>query len=96
VLRVPAAVTLDDFRACDAFDVMERLGEIAVPALVVVGALDELTPPRYARTLQERIPDAKLVEVADAGHNVMLERPQQVTRAIAAFLEGLGENGVVQ
>jgi len=75
-----------DFLACDAFDVMARLGEIRVPTLVVTGTADRLTPVKYARFLAQHIPDAQLVLVEGAGHMVMLERPQEVSEAVARFL----------
>jgi pimeloyl-ACP methyl ester carboxylesterase len=88
LLEVDPTVLLGDFRACDTFDVRDRLGEIAVPTLVIGGTADQLTPPKYSSYLQEHIPDAQLLLVEDAGHMVMLERSAEVTDAIAAFLEG--------
>jgi len=77
-----------DFAACDAFDVMARLGEIRCPSLILCGAQDRLTPPKYSTYLQERIAGARLVLVPDAGHMVMVEKPDEVTRAIAEFVSG--------
>lgn len=79
-------VLLNDFLACDRFDVMDRLHEIQVPALVVSGTADKLTPTKYAHFLEERIPNARLVTVDGAGHMVMLERPEVVTEAIRDFV----------
>ena len=39
------AVTLNDLRACDEFDIMDRLGEIRVPTLAICGSDDIMTPP---------------------------------------------------
>jgi len=80
-------VLFGDFLACDRFDVMERLGEIEIPTLIVTGAADRLTPPKYARYLAEHIPDARLTLVEGAGHMVMLERPTEVAQAARSFLE---------
>jgi pimeloyl-ACP methyl ester carboxylesterase len=79
-------VLLGDFLACDSFDVMNRLGEIEIPALVVCGTADELTPVKYARFLAENIPDARLVTVEGAGHMGMLERPREVGEAVTEFV----------
>lgn len=79
-------VLLGDFLACDSFDVMDRLGEIKIPALVVCGTADELTPVKYAHFLAEHIPDARLVTVEGAGHMVMLERPREVGEAVREFV----------
>jgi pimeloyl-ACP methyl ester carboxylesterase len=75
-----------DLVACDAFDVIARLGEIRAPALVVVGREDVLTPPRYAALLRERLPGKAMLEVPGAGHAVALEAAGPVTAAVAAFL----------
>jgi pimeloyl-ACP methyl ester carboxylesterase len=79
-------VLLGDFAACDRFDIMDRLGEIKVPALVIGGSVDKLTPVKYARYLAEHIPDARLVTVEGAGHMVMLEQPEQVADAVREFV----------
>ena len=87
--RVPVDVTAGDYRACDAFDVLDRLGEIAAPALVVVGEDDRMTPVRYAERLTAEIPDAHLVVIPRTGHLPMVERPVETAEAIADFLRGL-------
>jgi len=95
LLDVDPAVLLADFTACNGFDMLadspaeDRLAQIAVPTLVVCGAEDRLTPPKYSRYLQERIDGAELLLVPEAGHMVMLEQPQAVTRAIREFVAGL-------
>lgn len=44
---VPPAASLADWRACDGFDVRERLAEFDLPVLVVWGAADRLTVPKH-------------------------------------------------
>jgi 3-oxoadipate enol-lactonase len=83
------AVTIGDFTACNAFDVMPRLGEIHLPALVLVGEDDRLTPPKYSEFLARDIPGARLARIPRAGHYVTLEQPDEVNRALRAFLAGL-------
>ncbi len=83
------AALLRDFETCDAFDVIERLGEISVPALVCVGSQDQMTPEKYASFLAETIPDAELVTIPDAGHMPMLEQPDALNDALRAFLKRL-------
>lgn len=85
-LRTPARVLAGDFAACNVFDVMERLADIHAPTLVVCGAEDQLTPPKYAEFLRAHIAGAELAVIPGAGHYVQLERPAEVTRAIAGFL----------
>jgi len=87
--RCPARVTRGDFEACDAFDVMERLGEIVKPVLVLTATEDRLTPEKYGSFLAGRIPRASLVRIEDAGHLSPLEQPEAVNQALSAFLESL-------
>jgi pimeloyl-ACP methyl ester carboxylesterase len=81
--------TLGDFRACDGFDVMDRLPEIRRPSLVIVGEDDALTPVKYSEHLAGQISGATLVRIPRAGHFVMLEQPDEVNLAIRQFLSTL-------
>lgn len=83
-----ASVLHGDFQACDGFDVMERLGTIDRPALVVVGEDDRMTPVKYARFLAENLPDARLEVIPGAGHMVMLEQPAAVERVLSDWYQG--------
>lgn len=80
------AVTERDFRVCDAFDVRERLDEVDVPALVVHGEHDRLTPPGWNEYLAEHLPHAELVEIPRAAHLPMVERPRAFNSAVTEFL----------
>ena len=80
-------VTIGDFAACDAFDVMDRVGTIRLPALAICGEEDQLTPPKYSRFLAEKIPGARLLLVEQAGHLVQLEQPEIVNAGIREFLD---------
>jgi 3-oxoadipate enol-lactonase len=60
-----------------------------VPALVMVGAEDRMTPPARASAMASAIPDARLIVVSGAGHLPTLEQPSVVTDALRAFLAGL-------
>lgn len=75
-----------DLAACDAFDVMDRLAQVAQPTLIVVGAQDRLTPPKYATYLQQHISHSELVVVEGAGHYVQREAPDTVAQAISTWL----------
>jgi pimeloyl-ACP methyl ester carboxylesterase len=73
-----------------AHDALDRLGDVRAPALVLVGSDDICTPPRYGRELAGALPDARLVEVPDAGHCAVFEQPDAVARAIREFLDAQG------
>jgi pimeloyl-ACP methyl ester carboxylesterase len=86
MLQVAPQTIHDDFVACDAFDVMERLGKIRCPTLVICGTEDRLTPLKYSRYLVDRIANAELELIPGAGHMVMIEKPELVAEAIEAAL----------
>lgn len=67
-------------------DATALLPAITCPALVLVGEQDAITPREEARVLFERIPDAALEVLPDAGHLSNLEQPGRFTERIARFL----------
>lgn len=85
MLAIGPEVLRGDFLACDRFEVMGRLGEVRLPTLVICGEEDQLTPLKYSQFLVEHIQRARLVTIPEAGHMVMLEKPQETTDAIAEF-----------
>lgn len=87
--RVGQAQTLRDFKACDAFDALERLGGIGVPTLALTGEADRMTPPKYAQALADRVPAGQARRVPGAGHLLMVERPGETIAEIRTFLSGL-------
>jgi pimeloyl-ACP methyl ester carboxylesterase len=71
-----------DLAACDAFDCRDQLERITCPALIVVGAEDRLTPPKYATYLYDHLSRATLVEIAGAGHYLPHEAPEELAAAL--------------
>ncbi len=65
------------------------LPAIDVPALVVVGAEDGITPPAAARAMAAAIPGAALRVIPAAGHVTPPEVPAAFGAALSGFLEGL-------
>jgi len=89
LLEVPSRVTYGDFDACDHFDRMNEIGQIALPTLIVCGEDDRLTPVKYSQYMKEKIPNSRLVIIPDAGHTVMLEKPEELNDALRSFISGL-------
>ena len=58
------------------------LAAIAVPALIVVGEGDQITPPDAAREMHEGIAGSRLLVVPRAGHLALLEQPEPVHAAL--------------
>ena len=81
------AVLYGDFLACDAFDVMERVGKIHLPTLLINGGADRMTPPNRAEYLRDQIEGAQLHVLEGAGHMVMVERPDEVAGILGEFLD---------
>jgi 3-oxoadipate enol-lactonase len=63
------------------------LAHIAVPALVIVGEEDAITPPEKAKQLAEAIPNARLVTIPGAGHLSNLENESAFNAAVREFLK---------
>ncbi|WP_329614423.1 alpha/beta hydrolase [Streptomyces brevispora] len=61
-----------------------------VPVLILAGDKDLVTPSSHSEAIADRLPDAELVIVPDAGHLVMLEHPETVTDRLADLLVRAG------
>ena len=64
----------------------DQLGEVTVPALVVVGNQDILTPRGDSEEIAERLPNAELVVISGAAHGLMVEHASTFNRVLIAFL----------
>jgi len=77
------------FKACDDYAggdaAMDAVAATDRPVLFLLGAADQMTPPRAARALTARAPRAKVVTVP-AGHALMSEAPDDVLFALRDFL----------
>ncbi len=65
------------------------LPEIEAPALVVAGADDPITPADEAHKMADAIPDARFEVIPDTAHMTMIEAPDEFTKTLRAFLDGL-------
>jgi proline iminopeptidase len=66
--------------------VMDRLGEITAPTLVIAGRDDFVFPPECQLELATGIPGARLRIVERAGHDTHSEQPAEVMRAVSDFV----------
>jgi pimeloyl-ACP methyl ester carboxylesterase len=87
LLKSEPSVLLNDFLACNQFDVTDRLKEINMPVLVMCGTEDKMMPPKYSEFLRDNLPNAQLSMIEQAGHMVQLEQPNLVANAMKQFLD---------
>jgi 3-oxoadipate enol-lactonase len=83
----PVGAAAAQHARADRPDHLPRLGSVAVPTVVVVGAEDEFTPPADARAITDRVPSAELVVVDGAAHLPNLEQPDAFNGALLRLLE---------
>jgi pimeloyl-ACP methyl ester carboxylesterase len=68
---------------------------LRVPALVLCGSRDQITPPMLSTDLHALIPGSRLRIVEGAGHMLIIEAPDAVNREITAFLAAISSAGRV-
>jgi 3-oxoadipate enol-lactonase len=71
-------------------DSRETLGHVQVPALVVVGEEDVLTPPEESEAMAAAIDGSRLEVIPRAGHLSNLENPSAYQEVLTRFLDALG------
>lgn len=86
ISAVSPVVWFRDFSSCNHFDVSSRLAEIQLPALIITGTGDLLTPLQYGRLLECGMLNARLIEIEGAGHMLMLEKPGIINKHIIDFV----------
>ncbi|WP_405004896.1 alpha/beta hydrolase [Kitasatospora purpeofusca] len=84
----PIDVVAEFYPVFSAHEKTEALAALrGIPTLVLTGTKDLLTPPGHGEAMAEQLPGAELVLVQDAGHLVMLERPDLVDRHLAELFD---------
>lgn len=66
------------------------LAAMAMPALVIVGSEDALTPLPFSEAMVAGMPDARLHVVEGSGHLTALERPEEWVAVVRPFLAAVG------
>jgi len=67
----------------------DRLSEITIPTLIMIGERDDADLHEIAKMLSQGIHDSRLIEIADAGHLVNLEKPSQFNKEVLEFLRSI-------
>jgi len=88
MMRCQPEVLYGDFLACDRFDFMNEVDKIDLPALILCGDEDELTPVKYSQLLHNRIKGSKLEILPNAGHMAMMEASEAFNQKVGEFIIG--------
>ena len=87
VRKCPSSIIKRDFVMCDEFDIMDEVERISLPALILVGESDQMTPPKYSMYLKEKIKGSEFQIIENAGHSVMLEQTEIFNDAILRWVQ---------
>ncbi|MDZ7268747.1 MAG: alpha/beta hydrolase [candidate division KSB1 bacterium] len=68
-------------------DSSDLLPRISVPTLIIAGTADALIPFAESQRMAQMIPGAELHLLADAGHLPSLEKPEEFTAVLQAWLQ---------
>lgn len=89
--RVVGAMSPESYlaaaQACFSARLQHVLPTVRVPALVVVGAEDDRTPPSLGGEIARAIPGASLEVIPDAAHIANLDQPEAFNRVVRRFLQ---------
>jgi len=87
IRKTPVAGFAGCCHAISRVDYLDRLKEIKVPALVMVGEHDHGTPPEAARVIQQNLPGSELKILASAAHLSNIEQADEFNKAMMGFLD---------
>lgn len=94
VERMIRATSVAGFTGCaealKGARVLERLAELRLPSLFLVGSADAAVPREVMLDQQRRVAGSRYVEIEGAGHLSNLERPAAFTAALLDFLRSVG------
>jgi pimeloyl-ACP methyl ester carboxylesterase len=85
-VATPPQVRVDCFNGFGTMDLRAPLADVDLPAVVLVGRRDRLTPPRLGRAVAAAIPGARFEVLPGAGHMLPLERATVLTTTILGEL----------
>ena len=84
--RARAGVIFADLAACNDYrDGLAAAAKVSVPAAVILGSRDVMTPAKGGRALADAIKASRLTVLEGAGHMLMSERPNEVLAALRAW-----------
>ncbi|OGP70512.1 MAG: 3-oxoadipate enol-lactonase [Deltaproteobacteria bacterium RBG_16_50_11] len=88
-LATPVEGYLGCVEAIRSLNYLDRLSEIKIPTLIMVGEDDPGTPVSASEAMHKRISNSKLVIIPSARHLPNLEQPEFFNTSLLTFLKGL-------
>src|SRR3984957_14810668 len=78
-------VLFNDLSACNAYQgALSAAAQVTVPATLILGERDMMTPAKAGKTLAAALPNSRTVVLRGAGHMMMAERPDELLAALQA------------
>ena len=76
-------VLFNDLTACNAYQgALAAAAQVKVPATLILGERDMMTPARAGKALAAAMPNSRTVVLPGAGHMMMAERPDELLAAL--------------
>lgn len=73
-------------------DSLDLFINLEIPTLIIAGEDDQIVPVESLRAVAQKMKNPRLVEIPEAGHMPMLEKPDEVVSALTAFIQIIKEN----
>jgi pimeloyl-ACP methyl ester carboxylesterase len=90
--RSRPGIAYADLTACNDYPgAAGTAAAVSLPMLLILGEQDMMTKPSAAEPIAKAAPDATIEIVGDAGHMLMVERPEFVNEVLVEFLRGVAE-----
>lgn len=87
IRKTPVAGFIGCCHAIARVDYLDRLKEIKIPALVMVGEHDHGTPPEAARVIHQNLPGSELKIIPSAAHLSNIEQADEFNKAMMSFFD---------
>ena len=81
-----------DLRACNKFNISDKVKDITIPTFALVGEGDDVITPTIVKNYVKDIPRADLAVIRNAGHVPMIEQPVEFNRLFRKFINWVQEN----
>jgi pimeloyl-ACP methyl ester carboxylesterase len=89
MMEMRPSVLMGDFLACDQFDITGHIDGLNIPALIICGREDKMTPLKYSESLRDSIAGSQLHVMDGAGHMAMAEYPDLVAELLVKFVNAI-------